>query len=834
MEALRALTCLIAALALASALPPAPAQGGAQVTDAPDDARENDSASTAALARRTACRAGGVVTGATGQCGGGDEVPAAGGEPAPATMEAISATLRDDPDFLHVTLELKEVSDGFEGAVRRDGTAGALYAVCWTTSEAPCSESVLLAAMPSAGEVALTSIFRVDTDGCNDYGRCVWRVPHELTAGSPGRISWRVPRDLLPNGTEGAVLAAPELKVTRYYSPSGRIVWPMEDGVGYAVRGPEGAATAGYAANHHIPVDGSAPGVDHRLATPAAPPRLDAIFDQLADAEGDVVGGTRADLDLLALALAETDATLTLSVQLARVDTRPDDHDLLAGFDLTGGRYVQWGYAARGGLLSPFAEVCVAPGCFLEAAPATRSIPVNVTVEPGAPGWVRATFQRADLGSPARGHGVGSIDVTAFTYDATATQALVTPAGEARTLVSGQTDTLAYAPPWRFQLDSRSTMATSGVFLADDIGDAQPPRGVEEKDRFDVAYVEAVGASPALSRVTLGIADLSNIRVPPQYRGFVYAVSFETDAGQFMVGFLRTAAGTDNQQEFFCGEDVVLFAPEPRDPNDIIRRAITGLISRQPGASAGASQRGALVFEVPHDCFGVAGDAPVQIKRMAAGAFLLPLSDVAGRLPPTPVDTVARDEPFELHASAVQAPAPAWYVNPFGIEGFWDILGIASAVGASGIGVIAVRRKRSLLKRYLAAIDAIALKDDASPGAQEKALLQLRHQVKEALILSKLDHAHYVVIDHRLDEALGKARVKSLATTFDELPARMLKRLQDLLVDGQMSRQDYRVFCHMLDESALTDEAKDRVRRRLEAWVRQDAADEAAAERAQA
>lgn len=835
MEALRVWACLIVLASIAASVPLAAGKGDPQVTDAPDDARENDSSSSADLARRTACRAGGVLTAATGQCGsGGATAPAAGGDPAPPTMEAISATLWDDPDALHVEMELKTVDEKFPGAVRLDGSAGTLYTVCWTTSEATCTESVVLAAMPSAGDVGLTAIFRVDTDGCNDYGRCVWRVPYTLQPGSPGRIQWDVPRDLLPNGTQSTVLVQPMLKVTRYLSPSNRIVWPMEDGVGYVVRGPEGAATAGYAANHYVPVDDSQPGTDVTLATTPSAPRLDATFDALTDAKGDVVGGTRADLDILALTLAETDTDLTLSVQLSAVDTRSRDHDLLGGFDLAGGRYVQWGYAARGGLLSPYAEVCVAPGCFLDAAPATRSVPVNVTVEPGAPGWIRATFHRADVGAPKAGDMVGSIDVTVFTYDDRTTQALSTDVAAAQTFVSGQTDTLAYAPPWRFQLDTRRTMSTSGVFLEDDIGDAKPPSGMENaKDRFDVAYVEAMGAAPRLSRVTLGISDLSSIEVPAGWRGFVYAVSLETEKGQFMVGFLRTASGTATTQEFFCGEDVVLFTPAPRDPDDIIRTAITGLISRQPGVSAGASARGALVFEVPHDCFGEVGEEPVHVKRLAAGTFLLPLTS-AGPVKPTAVDVVERDEPFTLHAASVAAPAPAWYAEPFGIQSFWDIAGMAGAVGASILGVFAVRRKRSLLKKYLQRIDAIALQEDASPGTQEKALLALRHEVKEALILSKLDHSHYVVIDHRLDEALGKARVKSLAAAFDDLPARMLKRLQDLLVDGQMSREDYRVFCMLLDESSLTDDAKARVRRRLEAWVRQDAADAARETRAEA
>lgn len=836
MEDLQARAFLIVAVALAAALPLAPAQGEPQVTDPPDDARENDSASTAELVRRTACRAGGTPAALSGQCAGAAAAPAAGGDPAPPTMEAISATLWDDPRALHVALELKEVAEGFDGAVRGDGTAGTLYTVCWTTSQAPCSEAVLLAAMPSPQGVALTAVYRVHDDACNDYGTCSWRVPYELTLGSPGRVTWSVPRDLLPNGTQGTVLAEPMLKVTRYLSPSGRIVWPMEDGVGYSARGPvEGAATAGYAANHYVPVDDSLPGADHRLATPAAPADLGAAFDALADLPDDVVGGARPDLDVLSVRFVETDTTFTVAVEVAAVDTRPRDHDVLAAFALDSGRYVAWGYAARGGLLAPHAEVCATPGCYQSAAPNLRAVPLNLTASPGMPGWVNATFARAALGDPPRGSLVGSMDVTMFAYDERATQRTKAGATEAEVLVSGATDTLAYAPPWRFQLDTRPTMRTTGTYVEDALGDADlGPAASSDAARFDVAYVEAVGATPTTSRVTLGIADLSDIDVPPGSRGFLYAVSFELESGQTaMVGFLRTAVGPDAEQEFFCSEDVVLFAPEVRDPDSIIRRTITGLISRAPGGGAGAGQRGSLILEVPHDCFGLVEEGPVRAKRMAAGAFRLPLAS-AGPVAPEALDTVDQPQPFVLHAAAVQAPAPPWYAEPFGIAGFWDILGIASAVGASIIGVVAVRRKRSLLKRYLARVDAIALQEDANPGAQEKALVQLRHEVKEALILSKLDHPHYVLIDHRLDEALSKARVKSLAATFDDLPARMLKRLQDLLVDGQMSREDYRVFCLMLDESSLNPEAKDRVRRRLEAWVRQDTADEAAAKRAEA
>lgn len=802
---------------------------GPHVTDPADDARENDTSASAELARRTACRAGGVVTAGAPTCdGSAPPPPAAGGEPAPPTMEAISATFRDEPDALLVTLELMEVSPRFEGGVRGDGSSGVIYSVCWTTGPVVCSESVVLAAMPSAGEIAVTPVFQVRDPACNDYGRCSWRIESTMEPGSPGRIHWRVPRDILPNGTEGTVLVQPQLSVTRYLSPSGRIVWPAEDGYGYSIRTPiQGAGTSGYAANHYVPVDTSVPGTDYRLHTPAAPPRLDASFDQLEDAKDDVVGGARSDLDVLGLRITETDTSLTLSVQVGTVDTRPADHDVLAGFDLENGRYISWGYTARGGAVGAFAEVCASPGCLQTATPGLRNLPMNLSFEPGEPGWFHATFARDALESPAQGSLVGSVDVTMFTYDERGTQDGATAAGRAQTFMSGATDTLAFAPPWRFKMASRDLMSTTGVFVEDALGDAQvPPDLGTSAGRFDVAYVEAVGHTPSSSRVTIGIADLSSIDVPPRSRGFLYAVSLEVESGQtFMVGFLRTGRAADTQQEFFCSEDTVLFTPSPRDPDSIVRRTITGLITRPAGGAGGSAQRGSLVIDVPHDCFGLVEPGAVQVKRLAGGAFLLPVTGSQAPLPPQALDTVDHAEPFELQAAAVAAPAPAWYVAPFGIEGFWDILGIVGAVVASGVGVIAVRRKRHLLKDYLARVERIVIENESNPVVQERALLQLRQQVKEALILSKLEHAHFSLIDHRIDEALSKARVRSLATTFDELPNRLLRRLQDLLVDGQMSREDHRVFCLMLEETALTDDAKARVRRRLEAWVRQDASD---------
>ncbi len=837
---------LVAGLLLALLVPASSGQAAPyHVSDAPDDARIGGAGATAQRAKDGACRGGYALLVET--CNGMEPLPVSneGSTPAPPTLEAFGAGFSEDARDLFVYLELATIDEKFTGATRAADTDayGSLFTVCWAVGEMACAERVTLAVMPSPGGVDLTSFFEIRDGDCNDFGRCLWRVPFTLIPGSPGRIEWRVPRELLLSGENGNSLQAPELRVVQYLSPHGRVTWPSEDGVGYGVIGPEldgaptSASTYGYSGNHYVDVDRSEQGQAFTFTTARAAPDMMATFGRLNDPPGDVTGEARPDVDVLSLGLVESPTTFTVSVQVAKVEPQPVDHFLFGSFAFDNGRYFTWGYTAKDGLRLPYANVCAVPLCHREPEPPIRHLPLKVDIIAGSPGWINATFDRVALGEPEAGALVGTVDVTMFTYAQNRQEA--TPALKVAFATSGATDTLSIAPPWRFQLGTLRTLSTTGVSLPDPIGDvaANPYVGAGEDGMFDITLLEAVGNTPLDTRITIGLADVSNVNVPRTARAIFIGAAVELMDGRVvMAGYYREAQpgrlGADSQL-FLCAQDTTVLTQQRRDPTSVVYATIQGAVSGAASVDvSGAGQTGAVILFVPHSCFGIADAGPLEVRRVAAGTFLIPAPTnelTSGTAPeqataPILLDEALHDAPVTLAAIVVQPPGSPWYAEPFGIANFWDLLGVGTAAVASIVGVFAVRHKRRIVERYLSEIEKTVIEHDRDARAREAALLAIRTRLKADVLDDKVQQHHYSIIDKRLDETLAKARVSTLAEAFDELPARLLKRLQDMLHDGTMSIEDYRIFTALVEETDLTDAAKARIRRKLTAWVNQDAA----------
>lgn len=842
---------LVALVLLAGGLPPAAGQATRPaVEDAPDDAREGDTQSSSQIAVATACRAGRTALSSVCPTLTSTDVPQQAGGAAPAALEALAATFADDPDHLSVTLDLAGLDEALTGTVSRNaGTGearGAIYNVCWSTSDEPCVESVTLGVMPDAeARPVLLSFYSIETSDCNDDAECAWSVPFDLTFGAPGRITWQVPRAILADGAQGAKLVGPQLKIERYLAPTGRATWPVEDGFGYgvsasAVEAGEDAPTAmwGYTGNHRLVVDESEEGDAYTLSTAAAAVDIASRFDTYPDLAGDVVGDLREDIDILGILLAETDTNLTFSVEVARVDDVPEGHYLYGALGLPTGRFYTFGYGIVDGQRQGYADVCAVPNCHDMPVPHLRNLPLDFEVTPGTPGWVNATFARSDLGNPKRGDLVNFAQATMFTYNDDTTREPTTglpvaPPVSATVVESGSTDTLAYAPPWWFHLDTTTTLITSGFTMQDELGDVEiggDSLAAEKKGRFDITYLEAFGRSSTTSRITLGIADLGGaLEAPAGYRGFTYVIGLQlSDGTSRMVGFYYedSPAGT-TLQDYFCADDTAVFGPSTSDPKSVPWTSIPGVISAASGIdTTGAGQRGSITFNVPHEtCFLQEEAGPVDVIAIAARTFLLPanelLSDAQGF---RPLDTAESDESFTLQATEIVPPGPPWYAEPFGIASFWDIFGITVVpLITLLIGLFALRRRRRILERYLKLIDQTVAANEGKPKELEAALGKIRHQLKEDLVRDRIQHGHFTIADRRIEEARGKARVSNIADAFEELPHRLLRRLEELLADGLMSREDYRVFSALLEEAPLTPEARASIRRKLLIWVREDA-----------
>lgn len=832
----RALALAVVVLALSV---PAPSAGAAaagepNVVDEEGDARWRGTREARATAAGDACSAAWAVTWpacivAYSRVSADTPAGSLDGVPAPPELDLLSATFSEVPGALDVDLELARVDDSLAAGVPEDGDA-AYVMVCWSGDGAACAGRVLLMVTNVKGLVVMHAQFDRSGTGCSDWNWCAWDVPFTLEPGSPGHVRWRVPVDLLTDDELARGLPDPSMWV--YRSVGGH-----EARQSYSVYGtPLTGATGGEQPYY---VDGASGGDSYRFQGTAR-----AVTGTVAggdvshvDAVGDVPGpASRPDVDVLRVDVRETPGALTFATQVARVDVVPDDHELYLGFGLPDGRVVNAWVDSVGGNRDAGA------GRYADAE-STRwlSVPVSLHVVPGAPGWVNLTFARTDLDSPGAGHMLPVAFATMYLSDS---QSM----GTDQASLGHYWEVTAYdwstpLPAFRFRHDTArlpeappAGAEDAAAVVEDDAGDAALPalaRGTEASGsaRFDVTFAAATPDAPGVSRLALGIRDLDRAKPPSGYEAVVYAVALETTQGRFLAGLYKTA----NDQRFICAPDTLVFADADEnrlDPTGTFYVEVPGVVTygtsvTQTGAPASAGA-GSITWEFPHaQCLNRADTGPVEVLRMRAGTFLV-RNDADDALPAgvERVDDTRLDEPFVLEtaslatASTVRAP---WYSSPFGVENFWDMLGIAAAVITSSVSLAVVRRQRGVLKRYLSEIDEAVDGRTQDPSAREGALVDVRSRLKRDFIRGAIREAHYVLVEQRLDEELAKARLDGLGEAFQDLPHRLLARLQSMLADGQLSPEDFNLFCAHLDDAPLTEDAKARVRRKLQMWVAEDA-----------
>lgn len=818
-----ALTLLVLASPLAHAAdlvaPLAPASPtrsppeGQSVTDPAGDAREYGPSEMAEVAKNS-CRTG--IGPASRRCAEIPMLPSAGGIPAPVGRDLVGLVFSDTSEALVVDIQLASLDTGFEAALPRDDES-ASWLACWSLGNATCAEGVWLWAGRFAGRLGFEATYWRNDPTCNDAVYCEWESPFEVLPGSPGTLRFLVPRAFLADGAPGRSLDAPMAMTLRTYATQTST---------YALAAP-GQAHEGmlFGWNQYL-VDHAGPGVPYRLETESTSTWAPFLSDVEEDDDGDVENVKQnATLDILRARFAETHENLTVSFELARVEHDPGPTTLLLFFGLDSGAFVQAVVQAGRGERRVEASICADLGCTYQL-----QIFPELSVAVGEPGLINLTFSRVDLRYPAKGtlltewsmwimenleNGTkaGPLDVRATSY------------------VAG--DWFQMGPAYALQLDgvgAAQTQATPAVLVRDPANDVVVPPQVDstQTGQYDIVVASIEGVSPSMTRFSLGVQDLSRIALPPGWQAILYAIAVETDQGLFMAGYYKD----QSKAQFFCAPDTTVLTEEMRDPAEVIWRTIEGTLSlaKTTGRGGGGASASSIIFNVPHECFAVADPGVVPARQMAAGVYLVP-QNVNG----APVMDIARldnasDETlgtFSMGVEEAVAPAPAWYAQPFGIENFWDITGIVGAVLVSGVGVLAVRRRRSAVQKYMEQIDRAVQTHRGKTKDLEAALVGIRRRLNDDLVRGRLEQAHFFVVEQRLREHLTGARIAELTEAFGDLPHRLLQKLLEVLADGTITREEARRFGALLEDSGLTDESKARIRRKLELWVVEDAANPA-------
>lgn len=153
------------------------------------------------------------------------------------------------------------------------------------------------------------------------------------------------------------------------------------------------------------------------------------------------------------------------------------------------------------------------------------------------------------------------------------------------------------------------------------------------------------------------------------------------------------------------------------------------------------------------------------------------------------------------------------------------LLGLVLTGLGTWFGFWRYRRKVRRFEREMRRLDAIYDQHKDDPHECEALLRARRAPIQELHADGKLTENHVVLLEKHMDDLTRDVRLSTLDDRFDFLPHGMVKRLQQMLADGQISVWEREHFDTALDnEEVLTKRQKTMVRRLIDAWFREDEA----------
>lgn len=368
-------------------------------------------------------------------------------------LDVLSASFEETPDALVVSITVasldasfspatdgEEVSLGWRACWRGPGEADADWAG-WERTECVYFEV-------GGGESRIDPVFERGK-GCNHWDWCAWAIPHEVEFGTPATLRLTIPRAIMGTAEAGDVLEG--IRVGSFWTR-----WPVTgrpSEVEFRAGAPgiysdQLTSWMGYGVGWgHLADESPRPGGVFAFQTPrVSSPELPVDY-RFHDDTGDT---QRMDLDILYLQVIEAPSTITMAMQLARVDAQPDDHSFWLAMGMPSGRVHEAWYKMRDGRLESGAGVCNDQNC-------SRWVeyPVTFQRDAGAPGWINLTASRFDLDSPMRGELVNLLFGGIW---AAAGQASVPPfpgpAAASASLYAGDADAAGNAAPYWFWMDT--------------------------------------------------------------------------------------------------------------------------------------------------------------------------------------------------------------------------------------------------------------------------------------------------------------------------------------------------------------------------------------------
>jgi hypothetical protein len=161
-------------------------------------------------------------------------------------------------------------------------------------------------------------------------------------------------------------------------------------------------------------------------------------------------------------------------------------------------------------------------------------------------------------------------------------------------------------------------------------------------------------------------------------------------------------------------------------------------------------------------------------------------------------------------------------------EGWGDpevIIGIIAliAMGAgSAFGVWHRKKKRGRFTELLTQIDDVYGSFKTNPRKCERELEKIKSAANEDLKQGTIDESNYSLIKERADELKREIRSETLHSKMGNIPQEMELKIKDMLIDGKITRKEYRKFMKILKKADMSSSDKNEMKKLVDSWMKED------------
>jgi len=150
------------------------------------------------------------------------------------------------------------------------------------------------------------------------------------------------------------------------------------------------------------------------------------------------------------------------------------------------------------------------------------------------------------------------------------------------------------------------------------------------------------------------------------------------------------------------------------------------------------------------------------------------------------------------------------------------LIAILLAVSASIFAFWRTRRKKGRFAQLLEEVDQVHGSYHLHPHKCETDIEKLRSVVGSDLKRGTIDENNYSILKGRLDEISTEIRKEIVKSEMKDLPRDIELQIKDMLIDGRITRKEYKTFMKNLKDLDLTTVGKKKAKDIVRTWMEED------------